>query len=126
LLTQGVVERVGPEGDVLAIGVSVDALEELRATTAAPNVYYLIGRADVLPLMDESVDAVLARSVLIGTHDKMEAAREVFRVLGSGGRISMSVDPDEGYLERVFTSAGFGEVRTDPAWSAVHLTAVKP
>jgi hypothetical protein len=26
----------------------------------------------------------------------------------------------------VFTSAGFGEVRTDPAWSAVHLTAVKP
>jgi ubiquinone/menaquinone biosynthesis C-methylase UbiE len=126
LLTPGAVERVGPEGDVLAIDISVDALEELRANTAAPNVYYLIVRADVLPLMDESVDAVFARSALIGADDKTEAARELFRVLSSGGRISIYVDPDEGDLERVFTSAGFGDVRTDPALPALYLAAVKP
>lgn len=122
-LTQGALERVGPDGDVLAIDTSVDVLEELRATTAAPNVSYLIGRADVLPLMDESVDAALARAVLIRAQDESEAARELFRVLRSGGRVSVYGDPDEDDLGQVFTSAGFSEVRTAPG---VCVTAVKP
>src|SRR5439155_21086938 len=70
LLTLGAVERVGPDGDVLALDVSVDALEELRRNTSAPNISYLVGRADVLPLPDESVDVVLTRSVLIYVDDK--------------------------------------------------------
>jgi SAM-dependent methyltransferase len=80
---------VGPDGDVLAIDISVDALEELRATATAPNISYLVGRADVLPLPDASVDAVVTRSVLIYVDDKAEAAREFARVLRSGGRISL-------------------------------------
>jgi ubiquinone/menaquinone biosynthesis C-methylase UbiE len=117
LLTRGAVERVGPDGDVLAIDVSVDALEELRANTTAPNVSYLVGCAGVLPLMDESVDVVVTR--------KTEAASESFRVLRSGGRISMYGDPDDllPNFEQVFTSAGFNDVRTHPA--APYLTAVK-
>ena len=114
LLTQRAAELVGPEGDVVAIDSSVDALEELRASTAAPNVSYLIGWADVLPLMDESVDVVV-------THET-EAARELFRVLRSGGRISMYGDP--GDLGQVFGSVGFTDVRTSSA--ARWLTAVKP
>lgn len=89
LLTLGAVERVGPEGDVIAIDISVDALEELRANCAAANVSYLIGQADVLPLRDESVDAVVTRSVLIYVEDKAEAARELTRVLRSGGHVSL-------------------------------------
>jgi ubiquinone/menaquinone biosynthesis C-methylase UbiE len=133
LLTQGIAECVGPDGDVLAIDSSVDALEELRANTAAPNVSYFVGCADILPLMDESVDAVLTRLVLIFDHDKTEAVGELFRVLGSGGRISIyggSDEPipnfDRGDLEQVFTSAGFNDVRTDAAWPAVYFTGVKP
>ena len=61
LLTLGAVERVGPDGDVLALDISVDALEELRRNTTAPNISYLIGRADILPLPDESVDAAVSR-----------------------------------------------------------------
>lgn len=89
LLTLGAVERVGPDGEVIALDVSVDALEELRANTTAPNVSYLVGQADVLPLTDESVDAVLTRSVLIYVDDKPEAAREFHRVLRGGGRASL-------------------------------------
>src|SRR5439155_21188463 len=89
LLTLGAVERVGPDGDVLALDVSVDALEELRRNTSAPNISYLVGRADVLPLPDESVDVVLTRSVLIYVDDKAEAAREFQRVLRVGGRASL-------------------------------------
>jgi ubiquinone/menaquinone biosynthesis C-methylase UbiE len=98
----------------------VDALDELRANTTAPNVYYLIGSADVLPLMDASVDVVITRSVI---DDKPEAARELVRVLSSGGRISMYGDPDCD-LEELFSSAGFSDVRTDAA--DLYLSAVKP
>jgi len=89
LLTLGAVDRVGPDGDVIALDISVDALEELRANTAAPNISYLVGQADVLPLRDASVDAVVTRSVLIYVDDKAEAAREFARVLRSGGRVSL-------------------------------------
>jgi ubiquinone/menaquinone biosynthesis C-methylase UbiE len=89
LLVLGAVERVGADGDVIAIDISVDALEELRGNTAAPNIFYLLGSADVLPLPDASLDAVVTRSVIIYVHDKAEVAREFQRVLRSGGRASL-------------------------------------
>ncbi len=89
LLALGAVARVGPDGDVLAIDISVDALEELRANTTAPNLSYLVGSAEVLPLMDEAVDAVVTRSVLVYVDDKAEAAREFRRVLRCDGRVSL-------------------------------------
>jgi arsenite methyltransferase len=89
LLALGAVVRVGPDGDVIALDVSVDALEELRANTKAPNLSYLVGSADVLPLPDACVDAVVTRSVLIYVEDKAEAAREFHRVLRARGRVSL-------------------------------------
>jgi arsenite methyltransferase len=76
-------------GDVIALDISVDALEELRANASAPNVSYLVGQADVLPLPDATVDALVTRAVLIYVDNKAEAAREFFRVLRSGGRVSL-------------------------------------
>jgi len=64
--------------------------------------------------MDESVDVVFTRET--------EAPRELFRVLRSGGRVSMYGDP--GDLEQLFRSVGFTDVRTSSA--ARWLTAVKP
>jgi arsenite methyltransferase len=89
LLTLGAAERAGADGDVLAIDISVDVLEELRAHCAAPNVSYLVGSADVIPLPDATVDVVMTRSVLIYVSDKAEVAREFERVLRSGGRVSL-------------------------------------
>lgn len=89
LLTLGAVDRVGLNGDVIALDISVDALEELRANTIAPNISYLVGQADVLPLRDLSLDAVVTRSVLIYVDDKAEAALEFARVLRAGGRVSL-------------------------------------
>ncbi|CAN5205293.1 hypothetical protein BH18ACT12_BH18ACT12_07230 [soil metagenome] len=111
LLTVGAAQRVAPGGDVLAVDVSVDALEELRGICSAPNVFYLIGSADVLPLVDEGVDAVLTRSVLIYVQDKAEAAREFFRVLRSGGRISI-FEPINSISTRLSEAVDFGELRT--------------
>jgi arsenite methyltransferase len=89
LLTLAAAERVAPDGDVIAVDISVDTLEELRANATAPNISYLVAQADVLPLPDASVDAVVTRSVLMYVKDKAEAAREFERVLRPGGRVSL-------------------------------------
>ncbi|MDX6511100.1 MAG: arsenite methyltransferase, partial [Gaiellaceae bacterium] len=89
LLTAGALDRVGPDGDVMALDVSVDCLEELERSVRDGRLWLLIGDADVLPLPGELVDAVLTRSVLIYVEERAEAAREFFRVLRPGGRVSL-------------------------------------
>ena len=70
-------EGVAPDGDLLVVAESVDVLEELRARTSAPNVSYLLGCAEILPLPDASVDQV------VGTPPGEEAQAELERVLRS-------------------------------------------
>jgi ubiquinone/menaquinone biosynthesis C-methylase UbiE len=43
---------------VIVVDESADALARIRAGCRAPNVLFLLGTADVLPLPDRSVDAV--------------------------------------------------------------------
>jgi arsenite methyltransferase len=89
LLVFGALDRLGAEGSVIALDVSVDCLEELRANCDDSRVSYLVGDAEVLPLPNDSVDVVTTRSVLIYVRGKAEAAREFFRVLRPGGRVSI-------------------------------------
>jgi len=109
LLTIAAADQVAPDGDVLAVDVSVDALEELRRICAAPNIFYLVGSAEVLPMTNESVDVVLTRSVLIYVQDKAEAACEFFRVLRSGGRISI-FEPINSRNTRLSQSVDFSDL----------------
>jgi ubiquinone/menaquinone biosynthesis C-methylase UbiE len=108
LLTLGAADRA-PEGDIFAIDVSVDALEELRRVSAAPNVFFLIGSADVLPLPNGSLDVIVTRSVLIYVRDKSEAAREFFRTLRPGGRLSI-FEPINRRNTRLADVVDFGEL----------------
>jgi ubiquinone/menaquinone biosynthesis C-methylase UbiE len=89
LLALGAVGRVGRDGDVFALDPSVDALEELRRVTEAPQLWYLIGDAEVVPLPDALVDVAVTRSVLIHLTDVGTAVGELGRVLKPGGRISV-------------------------------------
>ena len=54
--------EAGPEGDVLVVDWDVETLERLRGECTSPNVVFLIGTADVLPLLDRSVDSVVGGS----------------------------------------------------------------
>jgi ubiquinone/menaquinone biosynthesis C-methylase UbiE len=110
LLTLGAVEQVGADGDVLAIDVSADALAELRHTSTNPNIAYLIGSAEVLPLLDCSIDVIATRAVLIYVKEKAEAAREFFRVLRSGGRVAV-YEPVNRLAPRIWELVDFGELR---------------
>jgi arsenite methyltransferase len=110
LIALGALERVGADGDVIAVDISVDCLEELRRVTTAPNMFFLIGSADVLPLPDDSADAVLTRSVLIYVDDKAKAAREFFRVLRDGGRVSI-FEPINRRRRHISEVVDFGDLR---------------
>ena len=66
---------MAPDGDLFVVADSVDVLEDLRASTSAPNVFYLLGYAEILPLPDASVDEVL------GAPPGEEARAELERVL---------------------------------------------
>jgi ubiquinone/menaquinone biosynthesis C-methylase UbiE len=62
-------QQTGADGDVIVIDDDVDELERIRKVCDAPNVSFLIGSAEVLPLPDSSVDAIR------GTVDEAELAR---------------------------------------------------
>jgi ubiquinone/menaquinone biosynthesis C-methylase UbiE len=116
---------------VLAVDASVDRLEEVRRACRAPNVFYLLGTADVLPLTDAAVDAILAPLAAVDR----QAADEFLRVLRSGGLVSV-FKPDEDRtdsalnlgeheLEQIFSGAGFAEVSVAPARGRLYGTARK-
>jgi ubiquinone/menaquinone biosynthesis C-methylase UbiE len=117
---------------VLAIDASVDRLEEVRRACPAPNVFYLLGSAEVLPLTDAAVDAIL---VPVAAVDR-QAAGEFLRVLRSGGLVSV-FEPNEDHsdsalnlgeheVEQIFSDAGFDEVSVAPARGRLYGTARKP
>jgi ubiquinone/menaquinone biosynthesis C-methylase UbiE len=124
-------ERVAPEGDVLVVDHSVDALEHLRKTTRASNIFYLVGSMDVLPLTDASADEILTSAV-----PGDEAAAEFFRVLRSGGRVAIAtgdqdhagpaLNLDAREVERLFSDAGFTAVTVAAARGRLAVAAHKP
>jgi ubiquinone/menaquinone biosynthesis C-methylase UbiE len=116
---------------VLVVDRSVDALEHLRVTTTASNVFYLVGSMDVLPLTDASADEILATAV-----PNVDAAAEFFRVLRPGGRIAVAtrdedqtrptLNLDAHEVERLFSDAGFTTVTVAVAPGRLAVAAQKP
>jgi ubiquinone/menaquinone biosynthesis C-methylase UbiE len=117
---------------VLAVDASVDRLEEVRRACRAPNVFYLLGSAEVLPLTDAAVDAILAP---VAGLDR-QAADEFLRVLRSGGLVWV-FEPNEDHtdsalnlgereVEQILSGAGFDQVSVAPVWGRLYGTARKP
>ncbi len=116
---------------MLVVDRSVDALEHLRDTTMASNVFYLVGSMDVLPLTDASADEILAAAV-----PSADAAAEFFRVLRPRGLVALAatdedqtglalnLDADE--VEQLFSDAGFTAVTVAVAPGRLAVAAQKP
>ena len=85
---------VGEKGRVVGIDISQDMLriamqkaDELHLT----NIEFQEGRAESIPAEDSSFDVVLASLSLMYVIDRGAAAREIGRVLRSGGRFVAAV-----------------------------------
>jgi SAM-dependent methyltransferase len=83
---------VGPTGSV----VGVDFLPDMVARAARsaseaglPNVRFIEGEIEALPLPDESADVVISNGVVNLSPRKVRVLAEAFRVLRPGGRVAI-------------------------------------
>lgn len=84
---------VGETGRVIGVDMTeamVARAEENRQKLGYPNVEFILGEIEALPLPDASVDVVVSNCVMNLVPDKTQAYAEVYRVLKPGGHFSIS------------------------------------
>jgi arsenite methyltransferase len=91
LIAFGALERVGPDGHVIFSDISEDLLDVSRDLADGDSRcgFVLAAADDLEPVVDESVDVVTMRSVIIYVSNKRRAFAEFFRVMRPGGRLSI-------------------------------------
>jgi len=85
--------QVGTSGRVIGVDMTPAMLARARAGAAklgVSHVEFREGRLEVLPVADESVDAVTSNCVINLVPDKAMVFKEVARVLRAGGRMVIS------------------------------------
>jgi arsenite methyltransferase len=94
LIAFGALSLIGERGTVILSDISQDLLDVSHALAAQMGLldrcrFLRAPAEDLSALGADSVDVVTTRSVLIYVDDKPAALREFFRVLRSGGRVSI-------------------------------------
>jgi SAM-dependent methyltransferase len=101
---------VAPGGDVLGVDISEEMLTLAKQRARRDGARYTLkqGRAEAIPAGDGEFDVVLASLSLMYVIDREAAAREIARVLRTGGRLVAAVwaGPDVCDIVRFQQTAG--------------------
>lgn len=93
-VAQQAAATVGPSGRVIAVDISAEMLALARQRLSClglDNVTVREGRAESIPVDDDTFDVVLASLSMMYVIDRETAAREIARTLRPGGRFVASV-----------------------------------
>ncbi len=85
--------EVGPTGKAIGLDMTpamIDRATKNREKLGITNVEFVLGSIDSMPLEDGSVDYILSNCVLNLVPDKQKAFQEMFRVLKSSGKFTVS------------------------------------
>lgn len=97
-------EQVGESGHVIGIDMTPEMLEKAEANKqkmGVSNIEFRMGKIEELPVEDNSVDVIMSNCVINLSPDKSAVFQDAFRVLKSGGRISVSDIVTEGEFDEV-------------------------
>ncbi len=86
-------QRVGATGHVIGVDMTPEMLVKARSNAQrlrVSNVEFREGFIEHLPIADGAADVVISNCVINLSPDKPQVFRDIFRVLRSGGRVSVS------------------------------------
>ena len=85
--------RVGEKGKVIGVDMTSEMIEKAKENArkgSYENVEFRLGEIEKLPVLDNSIDAVISNCVINLSPDKAKVFQEAFRILKAGGKLMIS------------------------------------
>jgi SAM-dependent methyltransferase len=86
-------KRVGATGYIIGVDMTPDMISLARKNidkSEYKNIEFRLGEIEHLPVADNSIDVIISNCVINLSVDKEQVFKETYRVLKTGGRLSVS------------------------------------